>query len=98
MSTTDNLMIPVAASKDENSFELIRIWVADGAQHVVLRSDVWDDPALWGMMLADLAGHIANTFESGDPLKRIEVLQRIRAGFASEMDSPTDQPTGSLLE
>lgn len=98
MSTADNLNIPQAASKDEDSFELIRVWIADQGQHVTLRSGVWDDPALWGMMLADLAGHIANTFDVVDPLERIEILQRIRAGFDAEMDSPTDQPTGSLLD
>lgn len=50
------------------------------------------------MMLADLAGHIANTFEQGSEVNRSETLRRIRAGFDAEMDSPTDQPKGTLLE
>ena len=98
MAKTDHLLIPEAAHHDDNSFELIRVWIADHRQHVILRGGVWDDPALWGMMLADLAGHIANTFERGSEVNRSETLRRIRAGFDAEMDSPTDQPKGTLLE
>jgi hypothetical protein len=63
MAQNDQLLIPEAAKRDQKSFELIRVWVAENSQHVSLRAGVWKDPA-WGIMLADLARHIA----SGTPL------------------------------
>lgn len=98
MATSDALTIPAAATMDEGSFELLRIWVANRGQHVSLKSGVWEDPFTWGIMLADLAGHIANSFDRQNPTERQEIVERIRAGFDAEMDSPTDQPTGSLIE
>ena len=55
------LHIPDAAKKDSNAFEILRIWIAGGSQHVSLKTGVWEDPAAWGLMLADLAKHVANT-------------------------------------
>jgi hypothetical protein len=98
MATSDALTIPAAATKDEGSFELLRIWIANRGQHVSLKSGVWEDPFAWGIMLADLAGHIANSFDRQNPTERQEIVERIRAGFDAEMDSPTDQPKGSLIE
>lgn len=62
MALNDQLRIPDAAKKDPRSLELLRIWIADQDQHVSLRVGVWEDPFAWGLVLADLAGHIANTY------------------------------------
>ena len=59
MADSDQLLIPDAAKKDPKSFELLRVWVANKGQHVSLRAGVWKDPAAWGLMLADLARHVA---------------------------------------
>ncbi len=64
MSENDQLLIPSTAETDPDSFEVLRVWVANKAQHVSLRVGIWDDPMAWGIMLADLAGHIANSYEA----------------------------------
>ena len=91
------LSVPPASSGDPNAFEIARIWVAHGAQHVTLKHDVWPDPAAWGILLADLARHVANAYgQSGrDPG---DVCRRIREGFEAEMESPTDAPKGKIRE
>lgn len=94
MSEDDQLLIPGAAETDPDSFEVLRVWVANKAQHVSLRVGVWEDPMAWGIMLADLAGHIANSFEPAAASERLGILQRIRDGFEAEMDSPTDTSSG----
>jgi hypothetical protein len=93
MSQHDNLPVPEAAARDINSFEILRLWVAAGDQHVNLRSGVWEDPFIWGMMLADLARHIVNALEQDIGNAPSDTLQRIRAGFDAELDSPTDRPS-----
>jgi Domain of unknown function (DUF5076) len=92
----NELIIPDAAKQDPSSFELVRVWVARKAQHVSLRTGVWKDPAAWGIMLADLARHVANSYQD-DGRDPVIALQRIRDGLDAELDKPTDKPTGRLI-
>ena len=89
------LKIPDLAKSDPDSVEILRTWLSGGLQHVTVKTGVWDDPAAWGLMLADLARHIANAYAAGGS-DREEALRRIVQGFQIEMDSPTDEPRGSI--
>jgi len=91
VSQIDQLLIPDAAKNDAASFELIRIWVADNEQHISLRLGVWEDPAAWGIMLADLAKHIANSYEQDAALDKLNVFQRIKSTFEIEMSAAVDK-------
>jgi hypothetical protein len=90
------LTIPPDAAKDTKAVELARVWAAGGKQHVALRADVWSDPAAWGIMLADLARHVARALEQTQGQPQAKTLARIRAGFDAEWTSPTDRPTGKI--
>ena len=35
------------------------MWIAEKGQHVSIQSGAWEDPFAWGIVLADLARHIA---------------------------------------
>lgn len=94
----DEMTPPPAASQDAKSFELARLWVANDAQHVALRADVWTDPAAWGIVLADLARHVALAYQHKDGHDLEDVLERVLAGFHTELESPTDSPTGGITE
>jgi hypothetical protein len=97
MSHRDYLDIPDAVRSDPDSFELLRVWIAHGGQHVTLRTGGWDDPAAWGIMLADVARHVANAYHQEKGLDRAASLERIKAGLYVEFESPTDEPTGGLV-
>jgi hypothetical protein len=90
------LMIPPAAEDDPKAFEILRVWGAHGEQHVSIFWDLWDDPATWGIMLADLAGHVANAFHQERSLEPAESLKTIQAMFNKEMGTPTDSPRGKV--
>jgi hypothetical protein len=92
------LPIPTPAVEDARAIELARVWAAQGKQHVSLATELWDDPAAWGIMLVDLARHIANAYEQNTGKNREDVLQRIKSGVDAEWLSPTDEPTGNLLK
>jgi hypothetical protein len=96
MSLKDQLAIPDNARQDSKSFELLRVWVANKAQHVSLRAGVWEDPAAWGIMLADLARHVANAYQQDVGLNPEESLRRIKAALEAEFSGPTDEPSGRL--
>src|ERR1700719_3899046 len=96
MADSNQLLIPDAAKTDPKSFELLRVWVANKRQHVSLRVGVWNDPAAWGLMLADLARHVANSYQQDAGLDRLKTLQRIKAALDAEFASPTDDPLGQI--
>jgi Domain of unknown function (DUF5076) len=96
MKTAKELIIPETASEDPNAFELLRVWVANGGQHVSILTGIWKDPAAWGIMLADLAGHVVNAYAQEEGLDRQKTLRVIRRMFNDELDSPTDVPEGAI--
>ena len=91
------LLIPPIAQRDRQAMEIARIWAAEGDQHVSLRAGIWPDPAYWGLMLADLAQHVANAYAQ-EGRSRDEVLKRIKEGFDAEWHAPTDEPQGQIIE
>ena len=97
MSQKNALPIPAAASRDPRSLEVLRVWIANGEQHVALAFGMWEEPAAWGMLLADLARHIAEAHaQQDDTIDPEDFLEQIRAGLEAELDGPTDAVDGSI--
>ena len=92
------LDIPPIAASDPKGLELARIWAARGRQHVCLRTDLWKDPTTWGLMLVDLARHVANAYEQTGRGSREDILAKIKNGFEMEWGHPTDEATGKMLK
>src|SRR3954470_20703284 len=57
------LPVPQPALNDARAGEKLRVWAAGGKQHVSLATGLWKDPASWGIMLTDLARHVARAYE-----------------------------------
>ena len=90
------LPIPAAAIADEDSIELVRVWAAMGKQHVSIVTEMWEDPAAWGILLVDLARHAARAYEQTTGTKRDDALARIRKGMdAAWASAATD--SGSVV-
>ncbi len=97
MSQKDALPIPAAASRDPRSLEVLRVWIANGEQHVALAFGMWEDAAAWGLLLADLARHIAEAHAQQDTdVDAEDFLERLRSGMEAELDGPTDDIEGSI--
>lgn len=91
------LEVPPKVVSAERAYELVRIWAADGAQHVSIATEIWEDPAAWGIALADLARHLANAYQLSRDLPKEQALARIREGFDTEWGTPTTPVEGDLL-
>jgi Domain of unknown function (DUF5076) len=94
----NQLPVPPAAETDARAVELLRVWAADGKQHVSLATNLWNDPAAWGIMLVDLAKHVASAYQQSEGKEFLGVLTRIKEGFDAEWETATDQPSGNLLD
>ena len=79
---------PPISQSDPQATELARVWGAKGGQYVTINSDLWEDPFVWGMLLVDLAGHLANAFAQERGLPKARVLRRIKEGFDSSWERP----------
>ena len=98
MTHLGQLAIPSEVAADRDASELVRVWVSRGQQHVVLRVGAWPDPAAWGLALVDLAKHVDNSYAQERKVGVDGVLRRIKEGLDAEWSSPTDVPTGVVLE
>jgi hypothetical protein len=92
------LPVPSAVGADPEAIELLRVWAAGGKQHVSLATEVWDDPAAWGIMLVDLARHIASAYEQSSSQPYVASLKRIRETFDAEWEHATDEPSGGIVD
>lgn len=97
MGAEKTLAIPPAAQRDKASFEVLRVWIAEQGQHVSIQSGAWDDPFAWGIVLADLARHVAlaHTLQN-QGTDEAAFLARLLEGFQAEIDNPTDEPEGEV--
>jgi len=87
----DALLIPPTAL-EQGGVEVLRAAIVDGSLHVSLRR-AFDDPEAWGMLIADVARHVARIYATEGKFPEEETLARVRAIFNAEMDSPTDPGT-----
>jgi hypothetical protein len=92
------LPIPEAAATSDNARELTRVWAANGAMHLSLATGLWKDPATWGIVLVDLARHVARAYEQTTGTPAADTLKRIFEGFEAERSKPTDSPIGSITK
>ena len=103
MGADKTLAIPPAAQRDKASFEVLRVWIAEHGQHVSIQSGAWDDPFAWGIVLADLARHIALAHQLQKPNDKDkpnldEFMERLLEGFQAEIENPTDEPEGEMKQ
>ena len=91
------LPVPPDAAADKDATEVARLWTDGNAGYVSVGTHVFEEPGIWGIVIADLARHVANAYAQAEGHDPDEVLQRIKALFDAEWEAPTDTPTGALL-
>ena len=94
------LKIPPAARSDKQASELVRAWVAHGGLQCSLNVNAWpDDMAAtgWGILLSDIARHVADAIQQTKNLDKAGTLSKIRAVFNSELDKPTSDVAGKFV-
>ena len=101
--TLKQLMIPEAAFRDENSVEMLRLWIAERKLHCSMKIGMYHDTTkipeekAWGQILADAARHVANCMSAEYGANGIDVIQAIRESFDRELDKPTTPLVGGVV-
>lgn len=88
------LEIPEGVAAAEQSVELIRAWVADGALLVSLNADAFgDSAATWGRLLSEIAGHAGRALALQGLMSQGEAEAAVRQAFtASALVQPGERP------
>jgi len=85
---------PPPAALTQGGQEVLRAFVVDKGLQVSMRR-AFEDPATWGIMLADIARHAARIYAAETEVGEEQALRRIRKLFDAELDQPTDLGTTS---
>ena len=94
-------VIPDAALRDKDSVEMIRVWIAEQGLHCVMNVGIYQEQRqpeafAWGIILTDVARHVANALQERYGIEAEASLRQIREGFLAELDSPTSEAKGSF--
>ena len=90
------LCIPPAALNDPDSFELVRVWAADEAQHVTIVPNLTGGPSNFGALLADLARHGARLYSQRENISTLEALEKILSRMSRELKEQGRNVVGSI--
>lgn len=98
----NELVIPPAAERDENSVELIRAWVAEGANWVSLNPHLFknrefEEEWAWGLFLADTIRHLSNALALKSGKDQEETVELIRKAFNEEIEKSTSTARGGFV-
>ena len=83
---TESLLAPEAVTADESAIEIVRVWGANREQHVTIDVFTLDDPVAWGLLLADLASHMALAYAQASDVDAEEALKLIKERMDAEWD------------
>ncbi len=75
-----------------DSMEIFRAWIVDRGLQVSLQRG-FDDPRMWGILLADVARHAARVYEADGAMTEAEALEAIKSLFDAEWTNMTDPGT-----
>jgi hypothetical protein len=97
------LPIPPEANRDPRSAEMLRAWIANKGLHISLNIGVWrkqgiSEERAWGIMLADVIRHVANSIHESESLDREETIRAIKRQLDAELDEPTSPHRGSFIK
>lgn len=83
--------LPPGVARAEKAQEVLRVWIVGENHGMQVSVDVaaFKDSRTWGVALADLARHIANSYEAMVVHPAPKVLNSIVAQFVMEVDKPT---------
>lgn len=91
----DARAVPPAALRDANAVELARVWIAEHGLHCSLKSGLYAkegvvmETTAWGIILADMAGHVADALSAEGMGPRAVLYDAIVGSFNVEATMPT---------
>lgn len=95
------LVIPPAAQRDENAVQMLSAWIAERGLHCTMNVGMWEseghnEPAAWGVLLADVVRHLANAIQSERGVNAAATVEGIVDSLLEELNNPTSKASGEF--
>jgi hypothetical protein len=97
MKHLSELSKPPDAIEAEEAVEVLRAWIVNQTLQVSLRPTIWTDGSEWGILLADVAQHVADAMAKELGKDFTSTVARIRQRFNDELDAPSSERMGSFI-
>jgi hypothetical protein len=81
---------PPPIAQQTEAYEVLRVWSGDSLPQQFVLQTTWSDPAAWGLLLVDVAQHVARAYAATTGLSADDALARIKSGFDAEWSDSTD--------
>jgi hypothetical protein len=96
-----SLLIPPAATRDENSVQMVNAWIAEEALHCTLNIGFFKgqghkEAEAWGTVLADMVRHIANAMHEEYRSNSSETISALLDALHEELNAPTSKAEGEF--
>jgi len=85
------LPIPPSSALSGQAAEVLRIWINKDRSMDVSLIPAFEEPSAWGVLLVDVARHVARAYANEGLAKEEDTLAAIRDLFQAEWDDPTDR-------
>ena len=89
----NELAFPPEAASDPDAAEVLRAWIVGGRLSVSLSPLAFPDIGTWGILLVDIARHVARAAEQEGQGRYAANLEQIRKLIDAELAQPTDLGT-----
>lgn len=76
-------------AQEQGGAEVLRAFVVDRALSISLQR-AFDEPGTWGLLLADVAKHVARIYAQETGIDADDALADIREAFDDELDRPSE--------
>ncbi len=96
MNESPEFSVPVECQRDPEAFELLSVWISNNQPTIQFRGNVWEDPAVWGIMLADILRMVARQYCQSYGQIPDAVVSRMLAGLRAEIQSWTKEKNGEI--
>jgi Domain of unknown function (DUF5076) len=96
--------IPEAALRDENSVEMLRIWIAERGLHCSMKVGMYSESKgpseekAWGTMLSDVIRHLGDALHSEYGGSKEQIIQKIFDKISEELANPTSMTQGGFVQ
>lgn len=80
------LAVPPGVMEHPESLEVFRAWLCHRRLYISVNTELWEDPAAYGLMLADISQHVSNALAHATGKPREVISASIANGILAQIE------------
>lgn len=87
----NELPVPPELESDTEATEVLRAWIVNDNLECSLLTGIFEEPEMWGSLLADLIRTVAQGLQEQEGKDPQETIERIVTAFEQEINAPPEE-------